>query len=407
MNIPETIRDEWNQIRSKSVDIIQEQEMIEKLMDARKTGRGLRVKYGADPSAPDIHLGHTVPIRKLKEFQDYGHKVVFIIGDFTAMIGDPTGRSVTRKRLSPEEAAANSKTYITQIFKILDPEKTEVVFNSSWFNKMNFTRVIELGAKYTVARMMERDDFKKRMEEERPIFIHEFLYPLAQGYDSVEVRADVEIGGTDQKFNFLVARDIQREFGLTPQCVLTFPLLVGLDGVNKMSKSLGNYIGITEPAREIYGKTMSIPDELMPDYFLLTLGYTEADVRGFQSQISQGKLHPRDLKVRLARELATLYHSGSAARDAEEEFNRIFREKELPDEIEEKTIPGQKGGHPVTSVLVETGLAPSGREARRLVTSGGVTVNGNRVDSPDTLLFPGEHILKVGKRRFIKLHIQN
>jgi len=406
MNIPETIRNQWEQITSNAVDIILPEELMEKMASSQKSGLPLRVKYGADPSAPDIHLGHTVPIRKLRQFQDHGHQVVFIIGDFTAMIGDPTGRSVTRKRLSPEEVEANAKTYMDQIFKILDPEKTEVVFNSSWFKGMTFTKVIELGAKYTVARMMERDDFKKRMEEERPVFIHEFLYPLAQGFDSVEVRSDVEIGGTDQKFNFLVARDIQREYGLPAQCVLTFPLLVGLDGVNKMSKSLGNYIGITEPAREIYGKTMSIPDELMPDYFELTLGYSEAEARGFQTQISQGKLHPRELKARLARELATLYHSGSAARDAEEEFNRIFREKELPDEIEEKTIRGQEAGSPITSILVETGLAASGRDARRLVTGGGVTVNGNRVDSPDTLLFPGEHMLKVGKRRFIKLQIQ-
>jgi len=406
MKIPDTIRDEWNQICTHAVDIILEEELIEKFQNALKTGQRLRVKYGADPSAPDIHLGHTVPIRKLRQFQDFGHQVVFIIGDFTAMIGDPTGRSLTRKRLSPEEVEANSRTYMDQIFKILDVEKTEVVFNSSWFNRMNFTKVIELGAKYTVARMLERDDFKKRMEEERPIFIHEFLYPLAQGWDSVEVRADVEIGGTDQKFNFLVAREIQREFGMTPQCVLTFPLLVGLDGANKMSKSLGNYIGITEPAREIYGKTMSIPDELMHDYFLLTLGYSEAEARELKNQVAQGKLHPRELKARLARELVTLYHSGSAARDAEEEFNRIFREKELPDEIEEKTIPGQKTGSPITGILVETGLAPSGREARRLVAGGGVSVDGGRVESPDMLLLPGEHILKVGKRRFIKLHIQ-
>ena len=406
MKIPDTIRDEWNQICTHAVDIILEEELIEKFQNALKTGQRLRVKYGADPSAPDIHLGHTVPIRKLRQFQDFGHQVVFIIGDFTAMIGDPTGRSLTRKRLSPEEVEANSRTYMDQIFKTLDVEKTEVVFNSSWFNRMNFTKVIELGAKYTVARMLERDDFKKRMEEERPIFIHEFLYPLAQGWDSVEVRADVEIGGTDQKFNFLVAREIQREFGMTPQCVLTFPLLVGLDGANKMSKSLGNYIGITEPAREIYGKTMSIPDELMHDYFLLTLGYSEAEARELKNQVAQGKLHPRELKARLARELVTLYHSGSAARDAEEEFNRIFREKELPDEIEEKTIPGQKTGSPITGILVETGLAPSGREARRLVAGGGVSVDGGRVESPDMLLLPGEHILKVGKRRFIKLHIQ-
>jgi tyrosyl-tRNA synthetase len=406
MKIPEIIEKEWACITSGAVDIIPEEELIEKIAQSRKTQTPLRVKYGADPSAPDIHLGHTVPIRKLRQFQEFGHTVVFIIGDFTARIGDPTGRSITRRRLSSEEVAANAKTYMDQIFKILDPEKTEVVYNSSWFESMNFTRVIELGAKYTVARMMERDDFKKRMAEERPIFIHEFLYPLVQGYDSVEVRADVELGGTDQKFNFLVAREIQREYGLTPQCILTFPLLVGLDGVNKMSKSLGNYIGITEPPREIFGKTMSIADDLMGDYFELALGYSREEVDRFSKGISSGEIHPRNLKARLAMEIVTLYHNASAARDAEEEFNRIFKQKETPDEIEEKVLSGEKGEMVITNILTLTGLAPSGREARRIVTGGGVSVDGNKVESPDTAFKTGEYIVKVGKRRFIKVHIK-
>lgn len=406
MKIPKIIEKDWAHITTGAVDIIPEEELIEKMAQAKRTQTPLRVKYGADPSAPDIHLGHTVPIRKLRQFQEFGHTVIFIIGDFTARIGDPTGRSITRKRLTSEEVEANAKTYMDQIFKILDPEKTEVVYNSSWFESMNFTKVIELGAKYTVARMMERDDFKKRMADERPVFIHEFLYPLAQGYDSVEVRADVELGGTDQKFNFLVARDIQREYGLAPQCILTFPLLVGTDGVNKMSKSLGNYIGITEPPREIFGKTMSIADHMMGDYFELTLGYSREEVDRFRKGISSGEIHPRDLKARLGREIVTLYHNASAALNAEEEFNRIFKQKEIPDEIEEKVLSGEKGEMVITSILTSTGLVSSGREARRIVMGGGVCVNGNKVESPDVIFQAGEYTVKVGKRRFIKVHIK-
>jgi len=406
MHIPPALKEEWEIITSRAVDVILEEELLEKLKAARKEGRALRVKYGADPSAPDIHLGHTVPIRKLREFQELGHKVVFIIGDFTARIGDPTGKSETRKRLTPEEVDDNARTYLAQIFKILDPKKTEVVKNSSWFDRMTFTQVIELGAKYTVARMLEREDFKKRFSEERPIFIHEFLYPLAQGWDSVVVKADVEIGGTDQKFNCLVARDIMREAGMTPQCVMTFPILLGTDGVNKMSKSLGNYIGITEPPREIFGKIMSIPDSLMGDYFELTLGYKKEDVKKITDDVEKGIIHPRNLKARLGRELVTLYHSASAAQAAEEEFNRIFREKELPDEILQKIFSREDYEPTITNLLTKTGLAPSNREARRLVSGGGVYVDNIRVESPENRLEPGEHIVKVGKRRFLKIIIQ-
>ncbi|MCX6998871.1 MAG: tyrosine--tRNA ligase [Candidatus Sumerlaeota bacterium] len=406
MHIPPALKEEWEIITSRAVDVILEEELLEKLKAARKEGRALRVKYGADPSAPDIHLGHTVPIRKLREFQELGHKVVFIIGDFTARIGDPTGKSETRKRLTPEEVDDNARTYLAQIFKILDPKKTEVVKNSSWFDRMTFTQVIELGAKYTVARMLEREDFKKRFSEERPIFIHEFLYPLAQGWDSVVVKADVEIGGTDQTFNCLVARDIMREAGMTPQCVMTFPILLGTDGVNKMSKSLGNYIGITEPPREIFGKIMSIPDSIMGDYFELTLGYKKEDVKKITDDVEKGIIHPRNLKARLGRELVTLYHSASAAQAAEEEFNRIFREKELPDEILQKIFSREDCEPTITNLLTKTGLAPSNREARRLVSGGGVYVDNIRVESPDNRLEPGEHIVKVGKRRFLKIIIQ-
>ena len=403
MHIPEAIKSDWAQIISGAVDVIPEAELVAKIEKSKKSGQPLRVKYGADPSAPDIHLGHTVPIRKLRQFQDMGHIVVFIIGDFTARIGDPTGKSETRKRLSPEEVDVNAQTYLNQIFKILDPDKTEVVRNSSWFDTMTFTKIIELGAKYTVARMLERDDFHKRFTEERPIFVHEFLYPLAQAWDSVEVRSDIEIGGTDQRFNLLVGREIQREVGQTPQCVLTVPLLVGTDGINKMSKSLGNYIGITESPREMFGKTMSIPDNLIGDYFLLALGYKKDEVDRFDKEMKTGALNPRDLKARLAREIAALYHSAAAAQDAEEEFNRIFREKELPDEIEEKTF-GKDAT--ITNILTTAGMAPSNREARRLITGGGVYIDSSRVDSPELALPPGEHIMKVGKRRFLRIIIQ-
>ena len=407
LKVPVELQEEWNQITSGAVDVIPEQEFLERLEQSRKTGRPLRVKYGADPSAPDIHLGHTVPIRKLKQFQDLGHQVVFIIGDFTARIGDPTGRSVTRKRLTPEEVEVNSKTYLDQIFKILDPEKTEVVYNSSWFEKMNFSQVIELGAKYTVARMLERDDFKKRLREERPVFIHELLYPLAQGWDSVEVRSDVELGGTDQRFNFLVAREIQRETGQIPQCILTFPLLVGTDGAAKMSKSLDNYIGITEIPREIFGKTMSIPDDVMKDYFQLALGYHENQVQELIRGIKQGEIHPRDLKARLARELVTLYHNSTAAVEAEEEFHRIFKQKENPDDIKETLLSRGEDPLPITTILTKVGLAGSGREARRLVNGGGVNVDNDRVQSPNMTLSDGDYIIKVGKRRFRKVIIKS
>jgi len=406
MKIPEAYLEEWNRIVFGAVDVIPEEELLEKIRASRKLQRPLRVKYGADPSAPDIHLGHTVPIRKLRQFQELGHQVVFIIGDFTARIGDPTGRSATRKRLTPEEVKVNAQTYMDQIFKILDPEQTEVVYNASWFDRMNFTQVIELGAKYTVARMLERDDFKKRLSEERPVFIHELLYPLDQGWDSVEVKADIEIGGTDQKFNLLVAREIQRESGLTPQCVLTFPLLVGTDGVNKMSKSLGNYIGITDSPREIFGKTMSIPDNVMGDYLHLTLGYSRKDADHILREVDEGKIHPRDLKARLGRELVTLYHNASAAREAEEEFTRIFKQKENPRDIEELILTGEGDeGIPLTTVIMKMGRANSRREARRLISGGGVSVNEERIESPEQTLHHGEYIVKVGKRHFRKVII--
>ncbi|MCX7766415.1 MAG: tyrosine--tRNA ligase, partial [Candidatus Sumerlaeia bacterium] len=279
---------QWEIISAGTVEIIPEAELMEKLERSIREKKPLKIKLGVDPSAPDIHLGHTVPLRKLKQFQELGHQVIFLIGDFTAMIGDPSGRSVTRPKLTREQVQANAKTYFEQVFKILDEQKTRVVYNSDWLGKMSFAEVIELSAKYSVARMLERDDFKTRFKEEKPIFIHEFLYPLMQGYDSVVLEADVEIGGTDQKFNLLVARELQREFGQEPQAIITLPLLLGTDGINKMSKSLGNYIGITEPPQEIFGKVMSIPDALILDYFQLVLGYPPAELNKLKSILEQG-----------------------------------------------------------------------------------------------------------------------
>lgn len=406
MKVPEEIREEWEQITLGAIDVIPEEGMLERIKDARGKKKALRIKYGADPSAPDIHLGHTVPIRKLRQFQDFGHQIIFIIGDFTARIGDPTGRSETRKRLTPEEVEANAQTYLEQIFKILDPEKTRVAYNSSWFDKMTFTDVIELGAKYTVARMLERDDFKKRFAGERPIFIHEFMYPLAQGWDSVEIRSDVEIGGTDQTFNMLVAREIQKQSGMIPQCVLTLPLLVGTDGVNKMSKSLGNYIGITESPKEIFGKTMSIPDDVMMDYYRLVLGFTKDETDALQREMEKGDAHPRDLKARLGRKIVTLYHSETAAKDAEDEFNRIFRKGQTPDEMKEMTLATSGKGLPLFQVLTKTRMASSNREARRLITGGGVSVDNEKIEVPEKQIDPGIYVIKVGKRRFIKVDLK-
>lgn len=407
VKIPEAIQREWDIITSGAVDVLPAEEIIAKLMRSRKEGRPLRIKLGADPSAPDLHLGHTVQLNKLRQFQDLGHTVVFIVGTFTARIGDPTGKSETRKALSAEEVDKNAVTYLEQLFKILDPAKTEVVRNGDWFDKMNFTDVLRLASQYTVARMLERDDFHKRYTENRPIHIHEFLYPLVQGYDSIEVRADIELGGTDQKFNLLVGRELMREAGMEPQCILTLPLLVGLDGVNKMSKSLGNYIGVNESADEIFGKAMSVPDEMMRDYLVLTLSYPEAEAARLIAEVGEGKLHPRDLKARIAFELAARYRGQSEAQAARERFDRIFRERAIPEEIESVTLPGAPEGTPLTRILASPGveMAKSIAEAKRLIQQGGVSVDGNKVDAIDQSLPPGEYLIKVGKRLFKRIKL--
>jgi tyrosyl-tRNA synthetase len=384
-------------------DIIREEELAARLEKARTTGKPLRVKAGFDPTAPDLHLGHTVLIQKLKNFQDLGHQVIFLIGDFTGLIGDPSGKSETRPPLTEAQVKANAATYERQIFKVLDPDKTIIDFNSRWMKPMAAQDLIRLAARHTVARMLEREDFHKRYTSQTPISIHEFLYPLIQGYDSVALQADVELGGTDQTFNLLVGRDLQREYGQAPQVVITLPLLEGLDGVQKMSKSLGNYVGIDEPAKEMFGKLMSISDELMLHYELLT-DITPGELHGLKSDLASGAKHPRQVKEDLAKTIVARYHSRAATDHEAAEFIRVLREKEAPEEIETVTI---KAGGPqlwLPKVMVEAGLAASTSEARRLITQGGVQVEGEKVTDAQQELPAGQtYLLQVGKRRFKKV----
>ena len=388
-------------------EIIREEELQARLEKARATGKPLRVKAGFDPTAPDLHLGHTVLIQKLKHFQDLGHQVIFLIGDFTGLIGDPSGKSETRPPLTEEEVKANAVTYERQIFKILDPEKTVIDFNSRWMKPMQAQDLIRLAARHTVARMLEREDFHKRYASQTPIGIHEFLYPLIQGYDSVALEADVELGGTDQKFNLLVGRDLQREYGQAPQVVITLPLLEGLDGVQKMSKSLGNYVGITEPPGEMFGKLMSISDPLMLRYFELLTDITPGELAQLQADLASGAKHPRQVKEDLAVALVTRYHGQQAAKEAAREFARLFREKALPEEIEELAVLAGGPKLWLPKVLVEAGLAASTSEARRLITQGGVQVEGEKVADPNLELAPRKepYRLKVGKRRFKDVYV--
>lgn len=388
-------------LRRGTVEIIAEAELLAKLERSLRTGVPLRVKLGADPSAPDLHLGHTVVLRKLRQFQDLGHQVIFLIGDFTGMIGDPTGRSETRKPLTAGEVQANAETYKRQIFRILDESRTEIRFNSEWLSRMNFADVIRLAAQYTVARLLERDDFEKRYREGRPIGVHEFLYPLAQGYDSVVLKADVELGGTDQKFNLLVGRELQRAYGQEPQVALITPLLEGTDGVQKMSKSLGNYIGIDEPAREVYGKAMSIPDKLIVKYAELVAGMAPETVEALDEGLRCGAAHPRTAKAELARKLVTLYRGAAAAEEAAAEFDRIFREKRLPDEIGLFMVEGGGDTVDIVWLIKESGGTKSLSEARRLIRQGGVSLDGAVVrDEYAKVSMDREYLLKVGKRFF-------
>ena len=381
-----------DRLTARAVDLISIEELKQKL----KLNRPLRVKYGADPSAPDIHLGHVVGLNKLREFQDAGHTVVFIIGDFTGMIGDPSGRSQTRKPLSKEQVQANAKSYQEQIFKILDPARTEIHFNSTWFSPMPFDEVIRLSAHVTVAQMLARDDFSKRYAANQPISLVEFLYPLVQAYDSVMVKADVELGGTDQLFNFLLGRELQKALGQDPQVVMTLPLIEGLDGVNKMSKSLGNYIGITETPKDIFGKTMSVSDELMWRYFSLVLCLPDADIATLKQK------HPREAKDELARRVVAKFHGAEAAQAASEEFTRVFSKSELPDDIPEFTIAEPELGAP--QLLVRCKLAASNGEARRLIEQGAVRIDDQKIADVGTQVAvrPGM-IIKSGKRGFARI----
>ncbi len=396
------VRDQVEVIRRGTVQIVPEEELYRKLVLFFSGGPPLKVKYGADPSAPDIHLGHTVPLQKLRDFQDLGHQVIFIIGDFTALIGDPSGQSKTRKRLTPEEVKANARTYQEQVFKILDPRKTEVVYNSQWLSALKFEDIIELAGKYTVARMLERDDFSKRYREGRPISVLEFLYPLMQGYDSVHVRADVEIGGTDQTFNLLVSRDIQREYGQPPQVVLTLPLLEGTDGVQKMSKSLDNYIGVDEPPRDIYGKVMSLSDEMMWRYYDLLSRKSPVEIEEARKEC-EGGTNPMVWKKELAREIAGRFSSEDAAEGAAKHFEQVCQNKKNPDEMEvvEVDKKAAEDGVEIVPLLRKAGLVNSNSEARRKIKEGAVTINGKKFFEPEAKIGVKDNdILKFGKRGF-------
>lgn len=389
-------------IRRGADEILLEESLLKKL----ERGKPLRVKAGFDPTAPDLHLGHTVLINKLKQFQDLGHEVMFLIGDFTAMIGDPTGKSATRPPLTRDEVLENAKTYEHQVFKILDAEKTTVFFNSSWMGQMNSADMIQLAARHTVARMLERDDFSKRYKGGQPISIHEFLYPLVQGYDSVAMKADVELGGTDQKFNLLVGRQLQEAYGQEPQVALTMPILEGLDGVQKMSKSLNNYIGIADAPDEMFGKIMSISDDLMWRYYELLSFKSMAEIGVLKGRVDEG-LNPRDVKVLLAEEIVARFHDQVAANKANESFVARFRKGAMPDEIDEKTLATGSDGLPIANLLKEAGLVSSTSEALRMLKQGAVKVDGERLESRDQICAAGtSHIYQVGKRRFAKVTLE-
>lgn len=396
-----SLNEQMDLIRRGTEEIIPEEELEQKLRRSIEKGTPLNVKLGADPSRPDLHVGHAVVLQKMRDFQDLGHRAILLIGDFTAMIGDPSGRSKTRPALSLEETRQNGQTYFDQATKILSSKRLKILYNSEWLGTMNFADVIQLASRFTLSQMLERDDFTKRFHAEVPISLHELLYPLVQAMDSVAIKSDVELGGTDQKFNLLVGRDLQRAYDQEPQTIITCPLLVGTDGKEKMSKSYDNYIALNEFPNDMYGKTLSIPDETMPDYFRLVLFYADADVETVRKGLESGDLHPRDLKRRLARELVTRYFSEKTAQKAEEEFDRVFIKKDVPDEIDSWHVPGPV---PIAQLMVEAGMSPSKNEARRLIQGGGVSVDGEKISDVHFVFEPkGEAVLKVGKRKFLRL----
>lgn len=396
--------EQLERIKFGVAEFINDEEMLKKL----RRGKPLNIKFGADPTRPDIHIGHTVVINKLKTFQDLGHKIFFLIGDFTATIGDPSGKNTTRPMLTREEIEENGKTYAKQIFKILDPEKTEIVYNSTWINKMTPADIIRMSAHYTVARMLERDDFTKRYKSGVPIAIHEFLYPLTQGYDSVALKADVELGGTDQKFNLLVGRDLQGAYGQEPQCVLTMPILEGIDGVNKMSKSLDNYISVVDTPKDMFGKTMRISDDLMYRWYQLLTDITASELNQLRTDVAEKRKHPRDVKVSLAKFLIKRFHSEAAAQAAEDEFNRIFVDKGLPDEIPDFSVePEVQLG--LAALMVKAGLVTSNSEGTRLIQGGGVQIDGEKVSDPKLkvdLKSGHSFVLRAGKKKFVKIVVK-
>jgi len=396
-------QEQFKIIKRGAVEILLEEELLQKLKHSYDTKTPLKIKAGFDPTAPDIHLGHTVLLEKMRQFQDLGHEVIFLIGDFTGMIGDPTGRSEIRKPLTKDDVLKNAETYKVQIFKILDKDKTRIVFNSEWLEKVTPVEFIKLQARLTVARMLEREDFKQRFANHNPIGIHEFIYPLLQGYDSVVLKTDIEIGGTDQRFNLLMGRELQQEYGQEPQALVIMPLLEGLDGAKKMSKSLGNYIGITEQPKDMFGKIMSISDELMLKYYELLSHISIDELNAIKTGIKDGSVHPRNAKEALALEVVERYMGKEASLKAKEEFEHIFKDKGLPNDIPVFKLKWEDKEMWLPKIMKDSGLAKSTSEAIRLIKQGGVSVNGEKWDDPDKKLFKGEYLLKAGKRKFLKI----
>ncbi|HEV2615853.1 MAG TPA: tyrosine--tRNA ligase [Candidatus Acidoferrales bacterium] len=403
-----SIDDQLAYLRKGAAEIISEAELRAKLEQSAKTGKPLRVYLGVDPTAPDIHLGHTVVLRKLKHFQDMGHTAIFLIGDFSAMIGDPTGQSETRPPLTREQVDANAKTYLEQVYKILDPQKTEVRYNSEWLGKMSSYDVVRLCGHYRLARMLEREDFRSRLEKNLPISVHELLYPLLTACDAVELKSDVELGATEQKFNILVHREIQREYGVSPQVVFTMPILVGLDGAKKMSKTLGNYVGITEPPAQMFGKLMSISDDLMWRYYELLTDFSSPVIVRLKEEVRTGVLHPMDAKMQLAHTIIANFHGEDAARAAKDEFQRVFRNRQTPEDAPIRKLPRGESTR-LGALLVELDLAPSRSEAERLIKQGGVEIGGQRIDDVKKeidLSQPASFLLRAGKKKFLRIIVE-
>ncbi len=396
-----TLNEQMDIISVGIEEIIPQEQLESQIASSIKENKPLRVKFGCDPSRPDLHIGHAVLLRKLRQFQDFGHTAILIIGDFTAMIGDPTGKNKTRPQLTMEETKENAKSYIDQATIVLSKENLEIVYNSDWLSKLDFSDVIKIASKYTVAQMLERDDFTKRYSGGKPISLHEFLYPLAQGYDSVVIKADLELGGTDQKFNLLVGRALQKEYGQSPQSVITAPLLEGTDGVEKMSKSNDNYIALTDSADQMYGKVLSIPDTMIAKYYEFCTNITKEDLNKIDSDLSSGSVNPRDTKRALARDVVSIYHNQDAAQQAEQNFDQLFIKKKVPDDIPEATLDGPSK---LIDIMVSNNMVSSNGEAKRMVKQGAVKINDEKIEDPFISIEPGnDDILKVGKRRFLKI----